>query len=753
MAVRLKEWLIPYTWGIGIEITNNHIINVLLREANNLIHVNGNRELYVDLQLDDVILPDDDFPVGVTTGKILEENGWEQSWLILNWKTTSGDYARIIYAVDDNIYMDCWDGVWRLLWISEEVLAQINTQTFYITDEHDLTNWQKAYDWYNEGKDALIGYNDAVYTLVGTSSDTWVLTLEFRDTKAVIEDWQSTSTSKQEFIKLNVLESTNTISSISIWEIQISPNVLATWVNYNTPYTPEYLWSPTTKKYVDDWLATKQPLLTAWTRITIDQNNVISADVTWLFIYKWNVATINDLPANPTVWDTYLVEATGLLYAWDWTQWNPLWSTAIDLSNYFNKTTDTTDDITEWSLNLFCTSTEKNYWNLKQDRLTAWAGITINQNNVISTTPYNTGEWIDITGQTITNTLPFKPDNTGTALQVLKRIWNGYQWLDENNTTYTAGTGINIDANNVISNTWVTSVNWDTGTVTVKEFEPWNTWVNGQILRKTTSGYEWSNESWGWGGWGWGTSYIAGYWINISGRIITNTKPFEAGTWESGQVLTLENGQYRWDDPTLRVITKETNLWTLTPWTYAIGLNEVTWDATPIRLNCRQGWVENVGYFYAWYGATLSVSENFNEWENLWMYYIMLNGWWIHYGYADRYNWTYRKIYIHQNDPVTLTCETNLDVDLNQSLNYTLRLTSDCNLTFWQWSGHVGFTPWCVYQFLIIQDSTWWHNLTLPNNFIFAGWHRTFPTAANSICKLVVDYQDWNYFASITQYN
>ena len=532
MAVRLKEWLIPYTWGIGIEITNNHIINVLLREANNLIHVNGNRELYVDLQLDDIILPDDDFPVWVTTGKILEENGWEQSWLILNWKTTSGDYARIIYAVDDNIYMDCWDGVWRLLWISEEVLAQINTQTFYITDEHNLTNWQKAYDWYNEWKDALIGYNDAVYTLVGTSSDTWVLTLEFRDTKAVIEDWQSTSTSKQEFIKLNVLESTNTISSINIWEIQISPNVLATWVNYNTPYTPEYLWSPTTKKYVDDWLATKQPLLTAWTRITIDPNNVISADITWLFIYKWNVATVNDLPANPTVWDTYLVETTGLLYAWDWTQWNPLWSTAIDLSNYFNKTTDTTDDITEWSTNLFCTSTEKNYWNLKQDRLTAWAGITINQNNVISTTPYNTGEWIDITGQTITNTLPFKPDNTGTALQVLKRIWNGYQWLDENNTTYTEGTGINIDANNVISNTGVTSVNWDTGPVTVKEFEPWNTWVNGQILRKTTSGYEWSNESWGWGGWGWGWNFNP------------------QNQWEAGQVLTKTNNGYAWLDST-----------------------------------------------------------------------------------------------------------------------------------------------------------------------------------------------------------
>jgi hypothetical protein len=39
------------------------VINVLLRELNNLIHVNEDRELYVDLQLDPGIAPDDDFPV------------------------------------------------------------------------------------------------------------------------------------------------------------------------------------------------------------------------------------------------------------------------------------------------------------------------------------------------------------------------------------------------------------------------------------------------------------------------------------------------------------------------------------------------------------------------------------------------------------------------------------------------------------------------------------------------------------------
>lgn len=112
MPVRIKDWMIPYTWWQWIEITNNHVINVLLREMNNLIQVNGDRELYVDLQLPSGIKPTDTFPVGVTTGKILQADWWQQSWLILNWKTTSWDYNRLIYANDGKLYIDKGNGVW-----------------------------------------------------------------------------------------------------------------------------------------------------------------------------------------------------------------------------------------------------------------------------------------------------------------------------------------------------------------------------------------------------------------------------------------------------------------------------------------------------------------------------------------------------------------------------------------------------------------------------------------------------------------
>ena len=43
----------------------------------------------------------------------------------------------------------------------------------------------------------------------------------------------------------------------------------------------------------------------------------------------------------------------------------------VDLSNYFNKTQDDSDDITEGQSHLFASPAEKQTWNGKQDKLTA----------------------------------------------------------------------------------------------------------------------------------------------------------------------------------------------------------------------------------------------------------------------------------------------------------------------------------------------------------------------------------------------
>ena len=100
------------------------------------------------------------------------------------------------------------------------------------------------------------------------------------------------------------------------------------------------------------------------------------------------------------------------MYSWDWTQWNYVGSTSPSLSQYFNKTIDDSDDITEGSIHLFCTTAEKNYCNSKQDALTAWANIQIS-NNVISATDtvYYEWDWIDISNaNVISNTAKFEPE-------------------------------------------------------------------------------------------------------------------------------------------------------------------------------------------------------------------------------------------------------------------------------------------------------------------------------------------------------
>lgn len=518
MAVRIKEGEIKYKGWVWIEVTQDHIINLLLREANNLIVLNENNEIYVDLQLDDMIRPEDDFPVWVTTWKVLQENGWQQNAIILNWKTTSWDYARLIYAVDGNLYVD-----------------------------------------YGDGERRLIGW--------------WAV-------------W---------------------------WQI---------------------VWNLSDQTDLQNALDQKQNVLTPGTRISItydpvSENTIISADISWVMTYKGNVSDVSDLEniQNPNIGDCYYVEGSNTMYAWDWTQWNNIGWTWIDLTNYFNKQTDTSDSITQWSVNLFVTQSEKNKRNGKQDKIiawsnviidpdgktinavdttyTAWTWINIDSNHEISNTlPFNPdnqgqvwqflqktqngyewvnggswwhtytgGDWItvDNTLDTITNTKPFDPDNQGQNWQVLKTDWNGnYYWGNESGgggwTTYYGGTGITIDSWNYINNDGILSVNSNgpdvNGDIQLNLVpDGWQVW---QVLKRTSNWYEWANESW-WGGWStyyaWtgisidSWNYINNDWVltinsnrpDSNGNIdITEFNPDNTGiTWDV--LIKTQNG-YEWQD-------------------------------------------------------------------------------------------------------------------------------------------------------------------------------------------------------------
>lgn len=199
MATRIVEWQLPYTWGTGIWIDANKVISVLLRAENNLIEVNGDNELYTDLQLVVNIKPSDTFPVGVTTGKILQSDWRPKSGLILNWKTTSGDYARWIYANDWKIYFDNWTGTWKQVYYSSEVDGMIQMIYNYIDSRIIIsavapanpTEWML---WYDTTNDVLKTYDGSQWNtgVLSVNWETWHVTIPLPP--AVIDGLTSTST-------------------------------------------------------------------------------------------------------------------------------------------------------------------------------------------------------------------------------------------------------------------------------------------------------------------------------------------------------------------------------------------------------------------------------------------------------------------------------------------------------------------------------------------------------------------------------
>lgn len=113
--ISVKPWEVARTawWGISEDSIRNKIIEVSLREENNLIHLNDNDELYTDLQLESWITPSDDLPVWVETWRVLVADGRPVTWTLVLAKTTSWDEIKILYGDDGEIMVDNGTGTWK----------------------------------------------------------------------------------------------------------------------------------------------------------------------------------------------------------------------------------------------------------------------------------------------------------------------------------------------------------------------------------------------------------------------------------------------------------------------------------------------------------------------------------------------------------------------------------------------------------------------------------------------------------------
>jgi hypothetical protein len=268
MAVKITEWERTVSWGTAIEVTANKVINLLLRSEDNLIKLDEN-EIYVDLQLESWIQPSDTFPVGVTTGRVIQNDWWVATGTLLVFKTTSWDYVTWIYGDDGKLYIDNGTGTFKQIYLKAEVdalleqLRQELSDAAFSGDYNDLINkptlgtaaskdvwinvWNVPIVWQNWKLDWSIipAVNTKVFTVTNVQDLTSLTTATQWDY------WIVTSESKTYIL------STDPYSTLSNWIELPSPTSGVTSVNGKngsvTLYTDDIPVRDTSHLYVTSW--------------------------------------------------------------------------------------------------------------------------------------------------------------------------------------------------------------------------------------------------------------------------------------------------------------------------------------------------------------------------------------------------------------------------------------------------------------------------------------------------------------------
>lgn len=433
MTVRVVEWKKPYRWGKWIEIDENKVISLKLRDENNLIIWDEwDNEIYVDLQLPDEVTPTEVYPVWVNVWRAVVDNWWDFPGTIVCFKTTSWDNIKLFYADDGKLYIDNWTWTFKQIYLKGEVDALLQALRTYVDEQlalkqDKLIAWDRITinaDWKTINADSQV--SDTAYW----SSWDWVTTIA--PSKNAVYD------------KINSIDTL--IPSAAAANNQLADkNYVDDSINQVAAY---YI----TKNAQWDAFATYAELSAA------------------TVYYSWWVQR------TPTRNDFCMVLADET-HSWDATRYsyqNSQWEYQYTINNA--PMTQAQVDAINSGITAGKVSTYDGYANTiawKQDQLTAWTNINIDPNtNVISSTAptYSAWDWIDIDANNEisvdasdlagnwlvddgnnnlaidTSVVATQNDisnirqvpSWGTAWQVLKKNANGFWWWTDDNTTYSA---------------------------------------------------------------------------------------------------------------------------------------------------------------------------------------------------------------------------------------------------------------------------------------------------------------------------
>lgn len=316
MTVRLYEWDKTETGWAWIEITDNKVVNLLLRSLNNLIKINADDEAYVDLQLADWTASSANMPVWVNVGRVLQADWWLANWTLLVAKTTSGDEIRFLFADDWKLYTDNWTWTFKQIYLKPEVDAlfqqlrgELSTVAFS-GDYADLLN--KPTLWTAAALDAWnLAWNVPVLDANGKL-----------DSSIVPSTWVMTS-----YTVTNKSDLTTLTSAVK-WDIWIVTSENKTYILSNDPYSTLSNWTellfPTGSVSSVNWFTWAVNLTTGYIQESNDKLFVSPTEkATWNNkLWANNVSTValtgnyGDLNNKPVVDSTLNNTSTNAIQNW-----------------------------------------------------------------------------------------------------------------------------------------------------------------------------------------------------------------------------------------------------------------------------------------------------------------------------------------------------------------------------------------------------------------------------------------------------